>query len=244
MRNLIPFLAILLLACSQQEIQRTLKGVDEALNESDQNLTTGEVSAGLKEALVKGTGYAVDLSGVKDGFYKNPRLFIPFPPEAEKVKETALQLGLDNQVDQFEETLNRAAEKAVQEAQPIFVDAITSMSVEDAFGLLKGGENAATEYLRRKTGDQLFSKFEPEVSKAVNAVQLTQYYSPLAGAYNTSTTFTGGEPINPDLTKYVTEQSIDGLFKLIADEEEKIREDPAARVTDLLKKVFGSSAAQ
>ena len=244
MRKLIPLLAILLMACSQQDLQRTINGVNEAVNGSGQGLSTSEVTSGLKEALVKGTGYAVDLSGVKDGFYKNPRLFIPFPPEAEKVKETALKLGLDNQVNQFEETLNRAAEQAVQEAKPIFVNAITSMSVEDAFGLLKGGDNAATEYLRRKTSEELFSKFEPKVSEAVNSVKLTEYYNPLASAYNTASTFTGGKPINPDLTAYVTQQSIDGLFTLIADEEKKIREDPGARVTDLLKKVFGSDEAQ
>lgn len=244
MRKLIPLLALFLLACTQQDLQRTMKGVDDAINGSGQSLTTSEVTAGLKEALVKGTGYAVDFSGVKDGFYKNPRLYIPFPPEAEKVKETALKLGLTNQVNQFEETLNRAAEKAVQEAKPIFVNAITSMSVEDAFGLLKGGDNAATEYLRRKTSDQLFSKFQPKVSEAVNSVKLTEYYNPLASAYNTATKYTGGQAINPDLTAYVTQQSIDGLFKLISDEEKKIREDPAARVTDLLKKVFGSAEAK
>ncbi len=244
MRKFIPLLALLLFSCSQQELQRTLESANEVLNGSQGSLTTGEVTSGLKEALVKGTDYAVDFSGVKDGFYKNPRLFIPFPEEAEKVKETALKLGLDNQVTKFEETLNRAAEQAVQEAKPIFVNAITSMTVEDAFGLLKGGDNAATEYLRRKTSAELFSKFEPKVSNAVNQVELTKYWNPLANAYNTATQFTGGEKVDPDLTEYVTNRSIDGLFKLIADEEKQIREDPAARVTDILKKVFGSEAAQ
>ena len=244
MRKFIPLLALLLFSCSQQELQRTLESANEVLNGSQGSLTTSEVTAGLKEALVKGTDYAVDFSGVKDGFYKNPRLFIPFPEEAEKVKEIALKLGLDNQVNKFEETLNRAAEQAVQEAKPIFVNAITSMSVEDAFGLLKGGDNAATEYLRRKTSAELFSKFEPKVNDAVNQVELTKYWNPLANAYNTATQLTGGEKVDPDLTEYVTNRSIDGLFKLIADEEKQIREDPAARVTDLLKKVFGSEAAK
>lgn len=241
MRKFIPLIALILVACSQQEIQRTLNTVNDVVSESDQSLTSSEVTAGLKEALVKGTDYAIDLSGVENGFYKNPKLFIPFPPEAQKVKETALKLGLDDQVNQFEETLNRAAERAVQEAKPIFVNAITSMTVEDAFALLRGGDNAATEYLRRKTSAQLFAKFKPEVSEAVNSVQLTEYYNPLASAYNTATKFTGGEPINPDLTTYVTRQAIDGLFTLIAVEEKKIRENPAARVTALLKKVFGSA---
>lgn len=244
MRKFIPVLAILLMGCSQQQIQRTFDGANEVLYGNQGSLTTSEVASGLKEALVKGTDYAVDFSGVKDGFYKNPRLYIPFPAEAEKVKETALKLGLSSQVNKFEETLNRAAEQAVKEAKPIFVNAITSMSIEDAFGLLKGGDNAATDYLRRKTSTELFNKFQPKVSQAVNQVELTKYWNPLANAYNTSTQFTGGETVDPDLTEYITNRSIDGLFKLIADEEKQIRENPAARVTDLLKKVFGSEAAK
>ena len=244
MRKLIPLLAILLMACSQQQIQRTLDGANEVLNSSQGSLSTSEVTSGLKEALVRGTDYAVNFSGVKDGFYKNPRLFIPFPAEAAKVKETALKLGLSSQVNKFEETLNRAAEQAVIEAKPIFVNAITSMTVEDAFGLLRGGDNAATDYLRRKTSAALFNKFQPKVAQAVNKVELTKYWNPLANAYNTATQFTGGETVDPDLTEYVTNRSIDGLFKLIADEEKQIRENPAARVTDLLKKVFGSEAAK
>lgn len=244
MRKFIPLVAIVLLGCSQQEIQRTLGGVNDVLSGDQGSLSTGEVASGLKEALVKGTNYAVDFSGVKDGFYKNPKLFIPFPAEAEKVKEAALKLGLDSQVNKFEETLNRAAEQAVKEAKPIFVNAITSMTVEDAFGLLKGGDNAATDYLRRKTSAELFSKFEPKVKDAVNQVELTKYWNPLANAYNTATKFTGGDKVEPDLTEYVTNRSIDGLFKLIADEEKNIRENPGARATDLLKKVFGSDQAK
>lgn len=244
MRKYIPLLAIVLMGCSQQQMQRTLDGANEVLYGEGGSLTTNEVASGLKEALVKGTGYAVDFSGVKDGFYKNPRLFIPFPAEAEKVKETALKLGLSSQVNKFEETLNRAAEQAVQEAKPIFVNAITSMSIEDAFGLLKGGDSAATEYLRRKTSAELFNKFEPKVSQAINQVELTKYWNPLANAYNTATQYTGGETVDPDLTEYITNRTIDGLFKLIADEEKQIRENPAARVTELLKKVFGSEAAK
>ena len=115
--------------------------------------------------------------------------------------------------------------------------------MEDAFGLLKGGDNAATEYLRRKTSAELFNKFQPKVDQAVNQVELTKYWNPLANAYNSATQLTGGEKVDPDLTEYVTNRSIDGLFKLIADEEKQIRENPAARVSDLLKKVFGSDQA-
>lgn len=237
-------LGLFLFGCSGESIQRTLETANEVLNESDQSaLTSSEVAAGLKQALEEGTKYAVSTGSKTDGFYQNPKLFIPFPAEAQKVKNTALQLGLESQVNKFEETLNRAAEEAVKEATPIFINAITSMSINDAFAILKGGEHAATNYLRQTTGEELRGLFEPKVSDAIDKVELTKYYSPLASAYNTATMVSGGEKINPDLTAYVTEKSVDGLFVLIAEEEKKIRENPAERVTDLLRKVFGSPEA-
>jgi hypothetical protein len=236
-------LILILTACSEQSLQRTLETVNQVLD-TDTPLTSGEVASGLREALVVGTGKAVDFAGVTDGFYKNPALFIPFPEEAEKIKSTAMTLGLGSQVTKFEETLNRAAEEAVKEAKPIFVKAITSMSIEDAFALLKGGDNAATNYLRSKTTAELNAAFQPKVENAVDQVELTKFWDPLAKAYNTATTFTGGEAINPDLTRYVTENAIEGLFTLIATEEANIRENPAARVNDLLQRVFGSDEAK
>ena len=239
------FLILILIApiwisCSEQSMRRTLDTVNRSLEGgSSGQLSTSEVAAGLREALVVGTGNAVDFSGVTDGFYKNPLLYIPFPPEAENVKNVALDLGLKRPVEDFERTLNRAAEVAVQKAKPIFVEAITEMTIQDAFGILNGGDHAATDYLRRKTSTQLAMAFRPEVDKAIDQVELTKYWNPLASAYNTATRFTGGEEINPDLTGYVTDQAMDGLFLLIGQEEEKIREDPAARVTELLRKVFG-----
>lgn len=227
------------IACSEQSIRQTLETVNRTLEGDSSSLTSSEVASGLREALVIGTGNAVDFSGVVDGFYKNPELFIPFPPEAQKVKEVAMDLGLGNRVREFEETLNRAAETAVVKAKPIFVDAIMDMTIQDAFGILNGGDQAATDYLRSRTAARLQEAFRPEVEEAIKQVELTKYWSPLASAYNTSTRFTGGEPVDPDLTGYVTARATDGLFLLIGKEEEKIREDPAARVTELLKKVFG-----
>jgi hypothetical protein len=182
----------------------------------------------------------VDFGGNENAFLQTPRLRIPFPEEAEKVKDTAEKLGLDRQVETFEENLNHAAEKAVAEATPIFVDAITSMTIEDAFSILNGGEHAATKFLRNKTESDLESAFRPKVQDAINQVELTKYWSPLVSAYNTSNMLTGGEDVNPDLTGYVTEKAMDGLFLLISEEEEKIREDPLARTTELLERVFGS----
>jgi hypothetical protein len=198
------------------------------------------VVAGLKQALEKGAEHSVDVASVADGFWKNPRLRIPFPPEAEKMKNTLNDIGMSSQVDKFELTMNRAAEAAAKEAVPVFVNAIKGMTVADGFAILRGGDNAATNFLKEKTTPELIAKFQPIVVKATQEVALTSYWTPLAGAYNKTTLFTGGQAINPDLDAYVTQKAIDGLFLLVADEELKIRQDPLARTTDLLQRVFGS----
>jgi len=231
---------LLLTGCSPESIKRTLDTVERSIEE-EEGLTSDEVALGLKEALKTGIRNAVQSSSRTDGFYKNPSLFIPFPEEAEKVKNTALNLGMRTQVERFEETLNRAAEEAVKEATPVFIKAITSMTIEDAFGLLRSDDShAATAYLRSRTESELIARFRPSVEEAIEQVELTKYWNPLSSAYNTATTFTGGAPVNPDLTAYVTDRAIDGLFLQVAREEEKIRENPTARVSDLLRRVFGS----
>ncbi len=204
------------------------------------SLTNAEVISGLKEALTIGAKNGAGLASKVDGFWKNDRLRIPFPPEAEKVKQKALDLGLDGKVEQFEMTMNRAAEEAAKEAAPIFVDAITGMSVQDGFEILNGGDGAATKYLQDKTTAGLRNAFQPKVKAAIDKVQLTKYWEPLAKAYNTATMLTGGEEIDPNLEQYITTKAIDGLFILVREEENKIRKDPVSRVTDTLKKVFGS----
>ena len=190
--------------------------------------------------MIKGTEKSVSLASVEDGFYKNPKLRIPFPEDAQKVKETAINLGFSPQLEKFEETLNRAAEKATKKATAIFVHAIRGMTVEDGANILKGADNAATNYLKIKTKAQLTLEFAPIVDQAIDAVELTKYWEPLMNKYNTATMFTGGEEINTDLNAYITERTIQGLFVHVEAEEKLIREDPVARVTDLLKKVFGS----
>jgi hypothetical protein len=203
-------------------------------------LTNDEVITGLKEALKVGTNNGAGLASKVDGFWKNDRLRLPFPPDAQKVKDKCLQLGIKKEVDEFELTLNRAAEEACKEAAPIFVNAITSMSIADGFNILNGGDGAATKYLKEKTTEQLKTAFQPKVKAAIDKVQLTKYWEPLANTYNKATALTGGEKVNPDLEKYITGKAIDGLFTLINDEENKIRKDPMARVSDILVKVFGS----
>jgi len=231
--------ALLLTSCSEESFRKTMKTINETI-ESPSGLTSSEVAAGLKEALVVGTNNAVDFAGKENQFLTTPRLRIPFPAEAEKVKSTAQNLGLGSQVDKFEENLNHAAERAVSHATPIFVDAITSMTINDAFAILRGDDNAATDYLRRSTETSLRTAFQPEVNKAINEVELTKYWQPLASAYNSASILTGQEKVNPDLEEYVTGKAMDGLFLLISEEEEKIRENPAARVTELLEKVFSA----
>lgn len=203
-------------------------------------LTEQEVASGLKQALSVGITNAVDLTSITDGFLKNTEIRLPFPEDAQKVKDKALEWGLDGQVEKFETTLNRAAESASKEALPIFKNAITSMSIQDAFGILNGGEGAATSYLKNKTTNELVTAFRPKVDAAIAEVKLTDVWEPIINKYNTAMTFTGGEKMNPDLGDYVTRRAITGLFHMVEKEENKIRKDPMARVTDLLQKVFGS----
>lgn len=203
-------------------------------------LTNEEVIAGLREALVQGAQSASTKASAMDGFYKNPLLFIPFPEEAIKVKNTAIQYGFKGKVDEFEMTMNRAAESASKEARDVFVQAIRGMSVQDGFAILRGSNNAATVYLRNATENELKERFSPKVQQAINTVQLTSYWQPLVNIYNTYNLFSGGENVNPDLEAYITSRAIRGLFVHIEAEELRIRQDPQARVTELLERVFGS----
>ena len=199
-------------------------------------LTNDEVVRGLKEALTVGTNNSASASSKLDGYYKNPRIFIPWPQEAKDMKEKLMKLGMEKKIVEFETSLNRAAEEAAKKAANVFVDAITNMSLQDGFAILKGVDTAATNYLRKTTCNPLHDKFIPVVKEAVNTVKVTSYWNPLVTTYNK---IPGVKKQNPDLDEYVTNKAINGLMVLIADEEMKIRKDPLARVTDLLKKVFG-----
>ncbi len=203
-------------------------------------LTNTEVIAGLKEALNVGIKNSVDLTSVTDGFLKNDAIRLPFPPDALKVREKAIEWGFTGQVEKFETTLNRAAEEATKEALPIFKEAILNMSISDGFSILNGGDGAATKFLRDNTTTKLVEAFRPKVEAAISKVKLTDYWNPIITKYNQAMSVTGGQKLNPDLNAYVTERAIFGLFHMVELEENKIRKDPAARVTDLLSKVFGS----
>lgn len=204
------------------------------------SLTNEEVIKGLKEALTVGIKKGASKASQTDGFFKNPAIKLPFPPDAIALKEQAIEWGLQGKVDEIELTLNRAAEEASKKAAPIFVDAIKNMSISDGFSILNGSDSAATKYLEEKTTAQLTTEFKPVVKNAIETVKLTSYWNPVATRYNNWAPLFGKDKVNADLDAYVTQRGIDGLFHLVKEEEKKIRLNPSARVTDILKKVFGS----
>jgi hypothetical protein len=203
-------------------------------------LTTSEIIAGLKEALTTGARNSADQLSAADGFFKNAVIKILLPPEAQKVEKTLRDVGLGSLVDKAILSMNRAAEDASKSATPIFVDAITSMTIQDALGILQGGDFAATNYLKTKTTSPLTEAFRPVIEKSLDKVNATKYWSDVISAYNRFTT----NKINPDLSAFVTGKALDGIFYEVGLEEQKIRKDPVARTTEILKKVFGSRAAQ
>jgi len=232
------WIALVCGACTSAQINQTLSEVNKQLGStSEKPLTTGEVAEGLKEALIKGISNGSDFASQLDGYFKNPEIKIPFPPDVKKVEDRLRQIGFGNEVDKFVMTLNRGAEDAAKEAKPIFIEAIRSMTIQDAWAILRGDQNAATEYLKRTTSAQLREKFKPVIQNSLNKVNATKYYSDIVTRYNAIPMV---QKVNPDLNDYATDKAIDGLFLLIAKEEANIRKDPVARTTDLLKRVFGS----
>lgn len=222
---------LVLTSCSVQQINQTIDGY---LGESKP--TDTEVSSGLREALIKGITVGADQASALDGFNGNPKIRIPFPPDAIKVANTLRDVGLGKEVDRFVTTLNRGAEDAAKSAKPIFISSIKQMTINDAWAILKGSNDEATQYLKRTTSDQLYTSFKPVIQTSLKKVNATKYYNDLVKRYN-KVPFV--DKVNPDLDDYATNLAIDGLFQLVAEEESKIRKDPVARTSALLKKVFG-----
>ena len=214
-----------------------LKGLQKTLGGGGEGLSEDEIVRGLKEALQVGTTKAVEVVSQVNGYYGNPRIKIPLPGEIQKVEKLLKAVGYGNQIDEFELSMNRAAEHAAPEAKRLFVDSIKKMSISDAQKILKGKDDEATLYFKEKTWNQLQEIFKPIVHKSMSQVGTTQSYQALEEKVHTIP-FT--DKLNLDLDKYVTGKGLDGLFFMLAEEEKKIRPDPAARVTDLLKKVFGN----
>ena len=220
------------LSCTEAQLASATKQIGAVLGDE---LTTENVAEGLKEALVKGTNKGADQASKRDGYYKNSLIKILFPPEITKVENKLRALGMNQLVDDFVLSLNRGAEDAAIEAKPIFVNAIKEMTISDAWNILKGEKNAATNYLKKTTSTQLYQKFNPVIKTSLEKVNATKYYDDIVTTYN-AIPFV--EKVNPNLDDYVTNKAMDGLFLLIEKEEKNIRENPVARTTELLKRVF------
>jgi hypothetical protein len=223
----------MLVSCTSAQINQAIS--DFGKTTGDSRPTTSEVAEGLKEALLKGVSVGADKLSQSDGYFKNPEIKIPFPPDVKKVEDRLRQVGLNNEVDRFIATLNHGAEDAAKEAKPIFISAIQQMTIDDAWAILKGQQDAATQYLKRTTSDQLKGKFKPVIQNSLNKVNATKYYGDLVNTYNKIPLV---EKVNPNLDDYATDLAIQGLFTMIAKEEKNIRQDPVARTTDILKRVF------
>lgn len=214
----------------------------EVLNQLPSTTGTGvtetEAAQGIKEALGQGLGKAVLQLNTTDGFFKDAFYKILLPPDAKKIENTLRDIGLGSMVDKAILQINRGAEDAAGYAKPIFIDAIMNMSLSDAIGLVRNGDTSATHFFRERTTEKLIAAFTPVIKSSLDKVSATKYYGDIVSKYNSfPTTF---KKINPDLTSFVTLKATDALFDLVAKEEKNIRNNFAARTTDILRKVFGS----
>lgn len=212
-----------------------LQSVNKALG-NDNKLSAPEVAEGLKAALNQGVSKGVEQLSATDGYLGNNLVKIWLPPEAGKVEQTLRSIGMGRQVDQAITGMNRAAEDAAAKAAPIFLNAIKSITIQDALGILSGKEDAATQYLKAQTSRALTDAFRPVIQTSLDKVGATRHWNTIFSNYNRVAT----EKVNPDLTAYVTGRALDGLFLQLAQEEGNIRKNPAARTSELLKKVFAS----
>lgn len=200
-------------------------------------LTEAEAGQGIKEALTQGVIRGISFLNKTDGFFGNEAYKLFLPPDAKKVENTLRNLGMGAQVDKAILAINRGAEDAVGYAKPIFLNAIKEMTLTDAINIVRGPRDAATQYFKNKTTQQLIAAFTPPVKASLDKTDATKYYTDIVTTYNKlPTTF---KKINPDLTAYVVGKAVDALFDQIAKEEANIRSNPVARTTDILKKVFG-----
>ena len=200
-------------------------------------ISAGDASAGVKEALAKGADYAVASLGKENGFLGNSKVKIPLPGYLQKAEKGLRMFGMGKQADELTETMNHAAENAVAEARPILSESIKKMSVDDAKGILTGGEGSVTKYFKRTSSEQLTEKFTPIVKASTKKLQLAEQYNQFAGKAASSGLI---DKKDANLDSYVTQKAMDGLFLMIAEEEKKLRSNPVGAGSDLLKKVFGA----
>ena len=225
---------------TQAQYWKDLKKAAEKVNKeliNKNSFSEEEAANALKEMLNKGMGKGVSVLSVKDGYFANPKVKIPFPKNATKVADKLKKLGMQKQVDEVVLSINRAAEDAANSAKSIFVDAIKKMSIKDAIGIVKGNKTAGTDYLNRNTNSSLANAFKPIIKISLEKVNATERWESVMNTYN-KIPFV--EKVNPELETYVTEKAISGLFFMLAQQEISIRENPKERTSALLKKVFGN----
>lgn len=240
MKRIVTLLVLLALQMGSdaQGLGGLLNKAKNAVSGNQTGLANDDIVAGLKEALVQGSLKGANLLSQTDGFFANAALKILLPPEAQKIEKTLRSVGLGKQVDEAILSMNRAAEDACKSAAPIFTNAIKEMSVQDAVGILKGSDTAATAYLKAKTTSPLTEAFRPVIETSLQKVDATKHWNSLVTSYNKLPLVR--EKLNPDLSAYVTERAMGGIFYQIAMEEKEIRKNPLARTSDILKKVFGA----
>ena len=224
---------------SFKDLKKAAKKVSSKLVISEKNnlsFSEEDASKALKETLEKGINKGVELLSLKNGFFKNPNVKIPFPPEAKSIFERLKKIGLGKELDKVVLSINRAAEDAVISSKPIFLKAVKKMNIQDAITIIGGGEHAGTNYLSSKTRNDLVIEFSPNIEKSLKKVNATKHWNVIMTSYN-KIPFV--KKINPNLKIYVTEQAVDGLFYILAKEEKDIRNNPRKRNSEILKKVFG-----
>jgi Protein of unknown function (DUF4197) len=203
------------------------------------SLSNDDIVSGLKQALTIGAQKSASQLSAVDGFFKDAAVKILLPEQAQKVEKTLRGLGMGKMVDDAILSVNRAAEDAAKSAAPIFVNAVKNMSIQDALGILRGSDTSATSYLKKSTTPELTASFKPVIDTSLTKTGATKYWRDIFETYNKlPTTF---RKVDPDLSSYVTQKAMIGIFYYVAVEEKKIRKDPAAQVTDILKKVFGGN---
>ncbi|PRY53919.1 uncharacterized protein DUF4197 [Arcticibacter pallidicorallinus] len=237
-----PLFVLLLSSAVVLSSCETLNQTAQVLSQSLGNPTSAEIASGLKEALQLGTNLSAERLNAENGFLGNAAVKLLFPPEAQKAEKALRSLGLNQLCDNVITSVNRAAEDAVIEAKPIFISAIKQMTISDASSILLGKQSdAATQYFQRVTNDQLSAKFRPIIQSSLAKVGATRNWTEVVSRYNQIPLVTD---INPDLSSYVTQKAIEGLFMEIAKEELKIRQNVSSRNSILLQKVFGYADRQ
>ena len=233
-------LSVIVTAQSWKDLKKLSKKAKSELKKATKTkipFTQEEAAQALKDALNIGVEKGLRVLSIKDGFFKNQKVKIPFPPEAKTISKKLRKMGMGKEVEKVVLSINRAAEDASGSALPIFTSAIKKMSIKDAIGIVKGDSTAGTDYLQKKSTSDLETAFSPTIKSSLKKVNATKYWKNVITAYNKIPLV---KKMNPNLEIYVTQRTIQGLFSIVEEEEIKIRENPKKRITGLLKKVFGS----